>query len=101
MDLGTWIAVGAVLLAAVAGALAMPALLRDTRRRQERGAGGSLNGIGAGLDAVWRPSADEAHSGWARQVEVPAPAPTPGDKGGIDEGRLVIEVEDRGEPDHV
>jgi hypothetical protein len=40
---------------------------------------------------VWRPSAEDAHAQWEAQVEMPAPAPSPGDKG-LDEGRIVIEL---------
>lgn len=92
MDLSGWLGLCAAVLVGVAGAFAMPAFLRDARRRQERGAGGSLSGISGGMDAIWRPSAEEAHAQWQAQLEVPAPAPTPGDKGDLDEGRLVIEV---------
>lgn len=82
--------IGAV-LAGAAMAWAIPAMLRHTRRRQAHGAGGSLAGIAGGMDAVWRPSADEANADWAAAVEMPAPAPVAGDKG-LDDGRITIEV---------
>ena len=50
------------------------------------------SGIGAGFDVVWRPTADEARALWQAQVEMPAPAPTPGDKGRMRDGRIVIDV---------
>ena len=59
-----------------------------------RAAAGSLSGIGAGFDVVWRPSAEEAQAQWEAQVEMPAPAPTPGDKGRMQDGRIVIDVSD-------
>ena len=87
-----WLVVGAVVaLAAVAIAVA-PRLKRDNLRRQLEGGGGSLSGIGAGFDVVWRPSAEEAREQWQAQLEVPAPAPTPGDRGLVREGRIVIDV---------
>ena len=70
-----------------------PRLKRDNLRRQLEGGGGSFAGVGVGLDAVWRPSADEARADWEAQVEIPAPAPTPGDKGRLRGGRIVIEVD--------
>ena len=95
MDVSGWIGLGVVAALGVAGASAMPALLRDARRRQKRGAGGSLSGIAGGMDAIWRPSAEEAHAQWEAQVELPAPAPTPGDGGDLDGGPVVIELPDR------
>jgi hypothetical protein len=87
-----WLVVGAVVaLAAVAIAVA-PRLKRDNLRRQLEGGGGSLSGIGAGFDVVWRPSADEARAHWEAQVEMPAPAPTPGDKGRMRDGRIELDV---------
>lgn len=49
-------------------------------------------GMGSALDAVWRPSAEEAHAQWEAQIEMLAPAPTPGDKG-FDDGRIVIRLD--------
>jgi hypothetical protein len=93
-------AIGAVLLGIVlVGTLTLialaPRLKRDHLRRQFDGtAGGSLAGVGSGMDAVWRPSAEDAHARWEAQVELPAPAPTPGDRGRLDDGRIVIDVID-------
>jgi len=53
----------------------------------------SLSGLGSGLDVVWRPTAEEAHADWEMQVELPALAPIPGDKGRIHDGRIVIHTE--------
>lgn len=92
MDVSGWIGLGVVVALGIAGAAWTPALLRDARRRQERGGGGSLAGISGGMDAIWRPGAEEAHARWQAQLEMPAPAPTPGDKGDLDDGPLVIEV---------
>jgi len=92
MDASGWIALGIVLALGVAGAALTPALLRDARRRQRRGAGGSLSGIAGGMDAIWRPSAEEAHAQWEAELALPAPAPTPGDGGDLDDGPLVIEL---------
>ena len=94
MDPIAWLVVGAlVVLGAVALALA-PRLKRDNLRRQLEGGGGSFSGIGAGFDVVWRPSAEEARADWEAQIELPAPAPTPGDKGHVDDGRIVIDLAD-------
>lgn len=65
------------------------------RRRIDGRAGGSLTGIGSGFDAVWRPSAEDAHAQWEAQVELPAPAPAPGDRGLLEDGRIVIRVDSR------
>ena len=66
-----------------------PLIHRDTRRRWEKGIGGG--GLGSALDAVWQPSAEDAHAQWEAQVEMPAPAPSPGDKW-LDNGRIVIDL---------
>lgn len=95
VDVFAWIIIGiagAVVLTTIASA---PRLKRDNLRRQLEGGGGSLSGVGAGFDAVWRPSAEEAHAQWQAQVEVPAPAPAPGDRGRMRDGRIVIDVDDR------
>jgi hypothetical protein len=91
VDVVAWVILGLVLLAAVVVAAFAPKLQRDNLRRQLEGGGGSLSGLGAGFDAVWRPSAEEAHAQWQAATEMPAPAPTPGDKG-LDDGPLVIDV---------
>lgn len=79
-----------VVLAATAVVLALtPLIHRDTRRRWADGMSGG--GVGSALDAVWRPSAEDAHAQWEAQIETPAPAPSPSDKG-LDEGRIVIEL---------
>jgi hypothetical protein len=89
VEASTVIAVG-VVVAATAGLLALaPLIHRDTRRRWEKGMAGG--GLGSALDAVWRPSAEDAHAQWEAQVELPAPAPSTGDKG-LDEGRIVIDL---------
>ncbi len=80
----------AIIVTATAGVLALaPLIHRDTRRRWEKGLSGG--GLGSALDAVWRPSAEDAHKQWEAQVEMPAPAPSPGDKG-LDDGCIVIEL---------
>lgn len=95
MDAVGWLIVAvAVVLVVIAIAVA-PRIKRDNLRRQLEGGGGSFAGVGAGLDAVWRPAADEARADWEAQVEMPAPAPAPGDKGRLEEGRIVIEIESR------
>ncbi|MHC2999035.1 hypothetical protein [Microbacterium sp. HJ5] len=95
MDAIGWVVVAAVIAASVALVALAPRLKRDHLRRQLEGAaGGSLAGVGSGFDAVWRPSAEDAHADWEAQVEMPAPAPAPGDKGRIEEGRLIIQVDD-------
>lgn len=89
VDVSSMIAV-AIIAAAGASVLALaPLIHRDTRRRWAKGAGGG--GLGSALDAVWRPSAEDAHAQWEAQVEMPAPAPSPGDKG-LDDGRILIEL---------
>ncbi len=89
MDASSVIAV-AVIVVATASLLALaPLIHRDTRRRWEKGIGGG--GLGSALDAVWRPSAEDAHAQWEAQVEMPAHAPSPGDKG-LDKGRIVIDL---------
>jgi hypothetical protein len=92
--IGWVIMAGAVVLAVAAVALA-PRLKRDNLRRQLEGGGGSFAGVGSGMDAVWRPSADEARADWEAQVEMPAPAPSPGDKGRMQDGRIVLDVTPR------
>ncbi|WP_345802625.1 hypothetical protein AAIB33_05905 [Microbacterium sp. AZCO] len=91
MDASGWVFAAVLAGATVAMIAAAPALTRDHRRRQADGRAPS-GGLGSGLDAVWRPSAEEAHADWEAQVELPAPAPAPGDKGRMEDGRIVIEV---------
>lgn len=92
MDALAWIVLAVVVGAGVVGILFAPRLKRDNLRRQLEGGGGSFGGIGGGFDAVWRPSAEDAHAQWEAQVELPAPAPAPGDKGRVEDGRIVIRL---------
>lgn len=91
MDAGVWVGLGAALVAVVVVLLLAPVLKRGQLRRQLEGRAPS-GGLGSGLDAVWRPSAEDAHADWEASVELPAPAPTPGDKGRMHDGRIVIDV---------
>jgi hypothetical protein len=95
VDAFGWVVVSAIAAATVVLVALAPRFKRDQLRKQLEGtAGGSMAGVGSGFDAVWRPSAEEAHAGWEASVEMPAPAPTPGDKGRLEDGRLVIQVDD-------
>jgi len=96
MDAIGGLVVAAVIAITVAVVSFAPRIRRNQLRRQLEGtAGGSLAGVGSGLDAVWRPSAEEAHADWEAQVEMPAPAPAPGDLGRVEDGRLVIRIDER------
>ena len=92
MDVLAWLLLAVALAATVIFVACAPALKRDQRRRQLDGRGKS-GGIGSGMDAVWRPSAEDAHADWEAQIELPAPAPTPGEGGRLEDGRLVIVVQ--------
>lgn len=97
MDASLLIGLGVVALGSIALAWGIPAGLRDTRRRQARGASG-LSGIAAGWDAVWAPTAHEAEKERIAKTEATAPAPAPGDPGGdLDGGPIVIELGRRDE----
>jgi hypothetical protein len=93
MDAIAWMVAVAALTAVVVIVALAPRIARAERGR--RVSGGGMGGVGAGFDAVWRPSAEEANAEWRAQIEVPAPAPTPGDKGRgsgrIEGGRITIE----------
>ncbi|GAA1912489.1 hypothetical protein GCM10009775_01350 [Microbacterium aoyamense] len=93
MDAGALLAAVIGVVAVIGLMIAIPAMIRDTRRRQARGQG-TISGVGSGFDSVWRPSAEDAHAQWEAQIEVPAPAPTPGDKGRMQDGRITIDVAD-------
>lgn len=95
MDAIGWLVAALVVALAIVGVLLAPRLKRDNLRRQLEGGGGSFAGVGVGFDAVWRPSAEDARADWEAQVELPAPAPSPGDKGRMEDGRIVIEVDER------
>ena len=92
MDPIAWTVAAAMLALAAVGLAFAPRLSRDNLRRQLDGGGGSLSGIGAGFDAVWRPSAEEARDQWEASIELPAPAPAPGDPGRMRDGRIVLDV---------
>jgi hypothetical protein len=94
VDAFAWLIAAVIVLLVIVGLAFAPRMKRDNLRRQLEGGGGSLSGIGAGFDVVWRPSADEAKAQWEAQVEMPAPAPSPGDKGRLREGRIVIDLPD-------
>ena len=94
MDAIGWLITAASLGSALVMAALAPRLKRDNLRRQLEGGGSSFAGVGMGLDAVWRPSAEDARADWEAQVEMPAPAPTPGDKGRMEDGRIVVEVDE-------
>lgn len=99
MDVTGWLVVAAIAGATIAVVALAPRLKREHLRKQFDGrAGGSLGGVGSGFDSVWRPSAEEAHAQWEASVEIPAPAPLPGDKGRLEDGRLVIRVDDDRQP---
>jgi hypothetical protein len=89
MDVVGWIVLSTTVAAAVAFAVGGPWMLRSVHRH---GTTAGLGGIGSGLDAVWRPSAEEARAQWEAEVRLPAPAPLAGDKGRIEDGRIVIRV---------
>ena len=89
MDVIAWMVAAAALTAVVVILALAPRIARAERGR--RVSGGGMSGVGAGFDAVWRPSAEEANAEWRAQIEVPAPAPSPGDKGRIEGGRITIE----------
>lgn len=91
MDGAAWTITGAIVALTVTVVACAPILHRAHRRKQELGEIGSFSGVGSGLDAVWRPSAADAHAEWEAQIEVPAPAPAPGDKGRIQGDRIVIQ----------
>ena len=95
MDAIGWLVLAAVAVTTVALIALAPRFKRDQLQKQLDGtAGGSLAGVGSGFDAVWRPTAEDAHADWEASVEMPAPAPIPGDKGRIEDGRLVIRLDD-------
>lgn len=95
MDAIGWLVLTTVAVTAVVLVALAPRFKREQLRKQLEGtAGGSLAGVGSGFDSVWRPSAEDAHADWEAQVEMPAPAPSPGDKGRIEDGRLVIHVDE-------
>lgn len=94
MDPIAWLVAGIVTTVGIATVVIAPRLKRAELRRKLDGGGGSLSGIGAGFDIVWRPSADEARADWEAQIEMPAPAPTPGDEGLQQDGRIVIDLRD-------
>jgi hypothetical protein len=93
MDAGAWIVIGVAVLATAVFVVLAPLLKRGQLRRQLAGRAPS-GGLGSGLDAVWRPSAEDAHADWEASVELPAPAPMPGDKGRMKDGRIVIDLLD-------
>jgi hypothetical protein len=94
MDTVGWVVIAVALAATVVLIACAPMLKAGQRRRQLEGRAPS-GGLGSGLDAVWRPSAEDAHADWEAQVEMPAPAPLPGDKGRVENGRIVIDRRDR------
>jgi len=88
MDLAGWL----VAAAAIGSAIGMCAAGSSLLRTHRRGGAGGFGGLGSGLDAVWRPSTEEAHAQWESEVRLPAPAPLAGDKGRIESGRIVIRM---------
>jgi hypothetical protein len=69
--------------------LAMPWLVRGERRRQRRKAQSGTIGV---FDELFHPEGHQARIMWEAQTELPAPAPTPGDKPDLDSGRIVIQL---------
>jgi len=92
MDAVAWMLFAITIATSLAAVVFAPRFRRRNLRRQLDGGGGSFSGVGTGFDAIWRPSADEAHAQWEAQVEMPAPAPLPGDGGASDDGRISIRV---------
>lgn len=95
MDAIGWAVLAAIGVSTVVLIALAPRLKRAHLQKQLDGAaGGSLAGVGSGFDAVWRPTAEDAHAEWEASVEMPAPAPVPGDKGRIEDGRVIVRVDD-------
>lgn len=93
MDSMAWTLAGVALAATAVLVMMAPRLAQSHRRRQFEGRATS-GGLGAGLDAVWRPSAEDAHAEWNARIELPAPAPAAGDEGLLADGRIVIDLSD-------
>ena len=94
MDVFAWLVLGTLVAVTLTLIALAPRLRRSNLRRQASG-GGSLAGLAGGIDAVWRPTAEDVHAGWEREAVLPAPAPLAGDKGDLDgDGPLVIQVKD-------
>lgn len=90
MDAWAWVALALIALTVGTIGLAPRWHHQHFARQLEGRAGGGLDGIGSGFDAVWRPSAEEARADWESQIEMPAPAPGPMDTDRLDDGRIVI-----------
>lgn len=91
MDASFLFALAALVVGGLLLAWWIPRSLRSTRRRQAEG-DTSLSGIGAGWDAVWAPTSHDAERDRNAQREASAPAPSPGEPGGLDSGPIVIRI---------
>jgi hypothetical protein len=68
---------------------AMPWIVQGERRRQRKKAQSGTVGV---FDEVFHPEAKNARVMWEAQTELPAPAPTPGDKPNLDSGHITIRL---------
>ncbi|GAA4189780.1 hypothetical protein GCM10022288_18130 [Gryllotalpicola kribbensis] len=68
---------------------AMPWIVQGERRRQRKKAQSGTVGV---FDEVFHPEAKNARVMWEAQTELPAPAPTPGDKPDLDGGHITIRL---------
>lgn len=71
---------------------AMPWIVRGERRRRRQRIQSGMVGV---FDEVFHPEAKNARVVWEAQTELPAPAPTPGDKPDLGSGRIVIRLPER------
>lgn len=69
--------------------LFMPYFVRAEKRRQRKKAQSGTIGV---FDEVFHPESHQARLIWEAQTELPAPAPTPGDKPDLESGRIVINI---------
>ena len=79
MDAVAWMVAAAALTAVVVVVALAPRIARAERGR--RVSGGGMSGVGAGFDAVWRPSAEEANARVARTDRGARARPEPGRQG--------------------
>jgi hypothetical protein len=93
MDELTGTVVLIVALVLVAGAVVILIASGFARAPIEKKYDSAGAGLGAGLDAVWAPTAHEAGTERDRQTQRTAPAPSPGDAPGeMDDGHIRVDV---------
>jgi hypothetical protein len=89
-NLGPMILLGLPALGLLIAFISIPWLIKGER---EKARNSPQRGVIDSMDEIFHPEARAARLLWQAQIEVPAPAPSPGDRI-LEEGKITIDIDD-------